>query len=89
MPYQLEYTDTFGGEANYCWVNRAWIADREPVMSRRSLVRAAKAWAGLTGVRCDTSDMGDLVTIRPHSMATVLFVAWTEPEYVQGDEVQS
>lgn len=23
--YQIEYTDTFGGEANYSWVNRAII----------------------------------------------------------------
>lgn len=24
--YQIEYTDTFGGEANYSWVKRATIA---------------------------------------------------------------
>ena len=23
MQYQIEYTDTFGGEANYCWLKRA------------------------------------------------------------------
>lgn len=23
--FQVEYTDTFGGEANYCWVKRATI----------------------------------------------------------------
>jgi len=23
--YQIEYTDTFGGQANYCWVKRAKI----------------------------------------------------------------
>lgn len=23
MLYQIELTDTFGGEANYCWVRRA------------------------------------------------------------------
>ena len=23
--YEVEYTDTFGGEANYCWVNRATV----------------------------------------------------------------
>ena len=24
--YDVEYTDTFGGEANYCWVRRAVVA---------------------------------------------------------------
>jgi len=25
MEYEVEYTDTFGGEANYCWVKRATV----------------------------------------------------------------
>jgi hypothetical protein len=25
MAYEVEYTDTFGGEANYCWVVRATV----------------------------------------------------------------
>ena len=25
MPYQIEFTDTFGGEANYSWVRRAVV----------------------------------------------------------------
>lgn len=24
--YEIEYTDTFGGEANYCWVKRRTVA---------------------------------------------------------------
>jgi hypothetical protein len=24
--YEIEYTDTFAGEANYCWVKRATVA---------------------------------------------------------------
>ena len=24
--YEVEYTDTFGGEANYCWVKRATVS---------------------------------------------------------------
>ena len=49
MKVLFEYTDTFGGEANYSWVKREErvLHDDTPT---RELVRLAKAWAGLTGV---------------------------------------
>ena len=76
MAINLEYTDTFGGEANYCWVRRAHIA--ETGLSERAVVRRAKAWAGLTGVRCEVASYGDAIEIRPSGMATVLFATWAE-----------
>lgn len=78
MKVQFEYTDTFGGEANYSWVKREErvLHDDTPT---RELVRLAKAWAGLTGVRCETCEMGDLIDIRPRQMCTALFVIFCEP----------
>lgn len=83
MPINLEYTDTFGGEANYCWVRRAHIADDN--LSDRAIVRRAKAWAGLTGIRCEVSNYGDGIEIRPRGMATVLFAKWSEDQ--QGEAI--
>jgi hypothetical protein len=73
MTYNLELTDTFGGEANYSWVKRAQL-DAPSDASRLTLVRRAKAWAGLTGVRCEVSDHGDLIQVRPRWQCVVLFV---------------
>jgi hypothetical protein len=90
--YAVEYTDTFGGEANYGWVRRAdisvpeWTAfkdwdgngRREPKGYRRAVMRRAKAAVGLTGVRGVTHDMGDGYEFRPYSMCTVMFVSWRD-----------
>lgn len=80
MPYQVEYTDTFGGEANYCWVKRATIDspfdDIVPhATATRRLKRAAKAKMGLTGVKGEWYDSGDFYEFRPRNMCTVLFVS--------------
>jgi hypothetical protein len=76
MAMNLEYTDTFGGEANYSWVRRAHIPCDE--LSRLALIRRAKAWAGLSGVPCKVSCLGDGYEIMPRRMATVLFVSWSD-----------
>lgn len=63
--YSVEYTDTFGGEANYSWARRETITMPEwthfkgwdgngrvqPKGYRRTLMRRAKAAVGLTGYR--------------------------------------
>lgn len=90
--YDVEYTDTFGGEANYCWVKRAVIAApswdtfkdwdgngrREPRAYQRTVMRLAKAAAGLANVRGVTDAMGDGYEFRPHGSCTVLFVTWRD-----------
>lgn len=76
MAMNLEYTDTFAGEANYSWVRRAYIPSDG--LSRLALIRRAKAWAGLSGVPCEVSCFGDGYEIRPRRMATVLFVSWSD-----------
>lgn len=64
--YEVEYTDTFGGEANYSWVRRAKVTMPELThygydggttyckanrTFERELMRKAKAAVGLTNVR--------------------------------------
>lgn len=75
--FLFEYTDTFGGEANYSWVKREKVK-LSPHIKDRELVRIAKRWAGLTGVRCETDNHSDLIAVRPRGMATVLFICWAK-----------
>ena len=82
MAYAVEYTDTFGGEANYSWVRRAVVAAPSthftPHGHKRAVMRRAKAAVGLSGVRGVTHDHGDGYEFRPYGMCTVMFVHWVE-----------
>jgi hypothetical protein len=72
MKYRIEYTDTFGGQANYSWVRRETI---EGVFNtKRVVVFAARSVLGLHGIRCDVTDHGDMIEIRPRRMNVVAFV---------------
>jgi hypothetical protein len=62
MKCVVTHTDTFGGEANFGWVNQ------------RSVVRKAKALAGMTAVKADTLDYGDGYTVKPRGYAQIIFV---------------
>ena len=53
--YHIEVTDTFGGEANYCWVRRSTTK----ATTRRGVVRAIKAEMGITGERASVRDYWD------------------------------
>ena len=75
MKTLFEYTDTFGGEANYSWVRRLEIKG-EHELTDRQLVFRAKKWAGLTGVRCDTSSYFDMIEVRPRNMCRVIFITF-------------
>lgn len=80
MAWAVEYTDTFGGGANYSWVRRATIGARKGE-SCRSVMRRAKAAVGITGLRGRTEANGrypDHIEFRPYRMATVLFVTWSD-----------
>ena len=87
--YQIEYTDTFGGQANYCWVKRAKIHMPELThygydggtnygkanrIFERELMRKAKAAMGLTGVRGKKESYGDSIAFRPYRCNTILFI---------------
>jgi hypothetical protein len=76
MTVTYEYTDTFGGEANYSWVKRGEFQDSSGTPDRL-VVRKVKALAGLTGVRCKRTDHGDMIELRPYGSATVLFITFS------------
>jgi hypothetical protein len=71
----FEYTDTFGGESNYSWVRRGSYKGKRPE-SRLSVVRAAKQFAGISGVQSRVEDTGDLIIVRPFGICTVLFITY-------------
>lgn len=75
--WDVEYTDTFAGVANYCWVERETVEVKDGA-SRAQVMRAAKAAVGLTGVRGVTADLGDGYVFRPYGSCTVMFVNWGE-----------
>ena len=77
MAWDVEYTDTFGGEANYSWVRRATIGFRKGE-SKYGLMRRAKAAVGLAGVRGRVDHQGDRVEFRPFKHCTVMFVIWND-----------
>jgi hypothetical protein len=72
--YTYEYTDTFGGEANYIWCRRGTIE----ATSDRAAVRKAKAAVGLTGCPCRRDDGISDIVLRPSGMCTVLFIDQAE-----------
>jgi hypothetical protein len=93
--HNVEYTDTFGGDANYSWVNRSTVTMPELThfgyaggtnyakanrIYNRELLKLAKAKMGLTNVRGVTTHYQDTIEFRPYRMATVLFVTYCEEE---------
>ncbi len=92
--HNVEYTDTFGGEANYSWVKRCTVTMPELThygydggtnytkankSYQRALIRRAKALCGLTGVRGVTNWFGTGdVEFRPYGMATVMFITYAD-----------
>lgn len=80
MAWDIEVTDTFAGEANYCWVKRFTVPSK-PKESKLATIRRAKLAAGLNGVKCNTSDFGDSWRLDIRGACIVCFVQWVEPEY--------
>jgi len=84
--YDVELTDTFNGEANYCWIVRKTIRlslnDDEGAQARKRydarIKREAKAAVGLTGVRGQWSDYGDGFEFRPRGLLQVMFVTYND-----------
>ena len=91
--YEIEITDTFGGEANYSWVKRQSFdmpelthygydgstnyAKANKVYSRE-LVKRAKRIAGWTNWRCKIENWGDTLRIEPQGSCLVAFVTYQE-----------
>ncbi|QEP52831.1 hypothetical protein AMP1_4 [Burkholderia phage AMP1] len=61
----IEVTDTFGGEANYCWVRRYSIEVRDST-STKQIVRRVKREIGWEDwCRVHVENYGDDITLRP------------------------
>lgn len=76
--WKIEVTDTFGGEANYCWVKRG----ETKVQSKRGLREAVKELAGWTGwCYVHTEDYGDMKVFKPSQASGVnqiAFATWSD-----------
>ncbi len=69
--YDFEYTDTFGGEANYSWVNRGTVSAKSP----KHAALLARKELGLTGVKGDIKfNQGDEYHWSPRGSCTILFI---------------
>ena len=78
--FRVEVTDTFGRDANYCWVHEHFILrPRDDKAGQRSLVREAKALEGWTGERCETHDHGLEIEVRPRRACMIMFIMWCDP----------
>ena len=79
MRAKIAVTDTFGGDANYCWVKRGETNAR----SRRGLINAVKrvaGWEGWCRVKV-VADHGDMMEVRPvdaSGVCQVAFVTWCD-----------
>lgn len=79
MSYFVEVTDTFGGEANYCWVNRYLVNAK----SFRGAVRKVAKAEGYSGrVRLDYTT-GDSARHNIRGACVCILSQWAE-----GDEDQ-
>jgi hypothetical protein len=91
--YNVEFTDTFNGEANYSWVIRAVVEMPELThygydgctnyyrtnkVFERELMRKAKAAVGATGSRGVKSVMGDDIQFKLYGSNNVMFISYAE-----------
>lgn len=74
--YEWEHTDTFAGEANYCWVRRGTVTAR----NLNHAVRLAKKAAGINGVRCYREEYHGVggAILRPIGWAQIMFITYKE-----------
>lgn len=73
IAWEIETTDTFGGEANYSWCNRETLELPEGLTERQTVLRLRKA-AGLNGYPARTEPMQDGYVFRyPAGDCTVTF----------------
>lgn len=71
----IEVTDTYGGEANYSWVDRSTIWMQEDA-SDLAIIRKVKNVLGLSGHRCRVTNFGDEFHIDPEGQCIRIFVTF-------------
>ena len=72
VTWDIEVTDTFGGQANYSWVDR-YVIRAPSDISDLALVRRIKSVTGHSGIRGQTYVSGDSVEIRFPARCVVIF----------------
>ena len=70
--YYVEMTDTYGGEANYCWVNRFKVS----ATSETSAIRKVAKETGFSGRIRKVMDCGDLIR---HDVRRAAICYFTQP----------
>ena len=75
IKFNIELTDTVGGESNYSWVKHAELTTAKKD-SRTAIVRAAKKWWGITGVRASVGDYGTIIEIKPAGICQVAYITF-------------
>jgi hypothetical protein len=77
VKFKFEYTDLFGGEANYSWVKRHEVEldETKDILTDLAIMRRAKKWAGLTNVKGRSENWGDNLAFYPRGHNTVLFIS--------------
>jgi hypothetical protein len=72
--YHIEITDTFGGEANYCWKNEYLV---HASSFRGAISRLARDYGA--GWRLDY-DCGDMARYNLRGACVCAFVSWTDSD---------
>jgi hypothetical protein len=80
--YAVEFTDTFGGEANYCWIERLTVRAAD---TKKAITAAKKHryWAPIP--RHTLSDYGDMARIDIKDENVCAFIYWLDPEEYSQD----
>jgi len=73
MKYEIELTDTFGGEANYCWVKRQEIEIPDD-LSGRALVRRSKQLLEVSHIPHRKTDYGETLRLDFPGVCVVMFI---------------
>ena len=78
--YVCEMTDTFSGEANYCWVKRVIVN----ASTRRGAIIKAAAHFGVSGRIRKTMDCGDMTRHDVQGAAICIFTNDADEFNTQG-----
>ena len=73
MLYDYEMTDTFGGEANYCWVRRGTVKAKS---FRGAIIAAKRKVDWLPRKHKVTMHCGDMVRIDAKGAPVCMFISW-------------
>ncbi len=76
--WQVEVTDTYAGEANYCWVSRYKFKAPDGTCDN-GIIRRARAVAGIRGRARRVECYGDSIAVwHPGGDCIVMFIDYVE-----------